>query len=446
MKFYNRENELAELNKLYAQSDSQARMTVLTGRRRIGKTELALHFANDHPHIYLFVSRKSESLLCLEYLEEIKKKFNVPILGEIHRFKDIFALLFELASTQKFTLIIDEFQEFYRINPSVYSDVQRLWDLNKKNSRLNLIFIGSIYSLMFKIFQNSEEPLFGRADRIIVLKPFQIKTISNILQDNNNSDLAVLFNYYVFTGGMPKYIDLFLTELALSFDQMLEFLLYANSPFIAEGKNLLIEEFGKEYGIYFSILELISIGKTARTEMESFLEQDIGGYLDKLESNYALISKHRPINTKPNSRTQKYKIIDNFINFWFRYIYSNRSAIEAGNFEYIKNLVKNDYSNYCGRILEKYFLELLASTNLFNQIGSYWEKGNLNEIDIVAINDAEKKIVIAEVKLNMAKISLGLLQEKAKNLLRSYPNYKPEFIALSLDDSVKYLTPTRQTP
>ena len=103
-----------------------------------------------------------------------------------------------------------------------------------------------------------------------------------------------------------------------------------------EGRNLLVEEFGREYGTYFSILELIAVGKTARSEIESVLEIHSGAYLAKLEDEYALIAKHRPINAKPGGRLQKYYLRDNFLSFWFRFIYRNLSAIETGNFGYVR--------------------------------------------------------------------------------------------------------------
>jgi len=109
--------------------------------------------------------------------------------------------------------------------------------------------------------------------------------------------------------------------------EIINFILSANSPFIEEGKYLLIEEFGKEYGVYFSILELISNSKTSRSEIESILEKNVGGYLNRLENDYDLIQRVRPINAKPNARVQRYRFKDNFLNFWFRFIYHNRSAI-----------------------------------------------------------------------------------------------------------------------
>ena len=439
MKFYNRQKEIAELQKMFRQSSSSARMTVLTGRRRVGKTLLALEYAKRHKFIYLFVSKKSEPLLCAEFLEEIGKQFDVPVIGEIKTFKDIFALLLEIAKREHFTLIVDEFQEFHNINPSVFSEIQHLWDLNKAKCKLNLIFIGSVYSLMHKIFQESKEPLFGRSDRVLVIQPFRIVTIHQIMSDYKVHDVQSLFDMYVLTGGMPKYLDLFIENDALSFKTMVDFMLDSNSPFIHEGKNLLIEEFGKDYGTYFSILELIASGKTARSEIESLLERNVGGYLDRLAKDYAIVSKHKPINAKPNSRLQKYRITDNFLNFWFRFIYRNRSAVETGNFGYVKDIIRRDYSVYCGRMLENFFHDLLADTGQFNQIGSCWERGNENEIDIVAVNDLKKEIILAEVKMNKSRINIAVLEKKTKNLLQDYRGYKPIWLGLSLEDAKNYL-------
>ena len=183
MKFYNRERELGELRKIRRQTVESARMTVIMGRRRIGKTALALEFAKSHKYLYLFVAKKSETLLCAEYLEDIQRAFEVPVVGEIKTFKDIFRLLMELSKKEQFTLIVDEFQEFHNVNSAVYSEIQHLWDINKAKCHLNLICIGSVYSLMHRIFEEKKEPLFGRADRMLFLKPFPIRTIKEILED-----------------------------------------------------------------------------------------------------------------------------------------------------------------------------------------------------------------------------------------------------------------------
>jgi uncharacterized protein len=439
MKFYNRYSELSILNDIYIQSLKSSKMTVITGRRRVGKTSLALNFTNDKKFVYLFVSKKSEKLLCNEFIEQLKAKFEYPIIGSINYFKDVFRLIIEISKNEPFTLIVDEFQEFFNINASVYSEVQHIWDLNREKSKLNLIFIGSVYSLINKIFQNSKEPLFGRTDRTLYINPLLPNTLSEMLNDHDVLDEKMLFNFFLITGGIPRYMDILLVNNIKTYEDMINFIISDNSPFLYEGKNILIEEFGKDYATYFSILELISQGKTSRPEIESILSKNTGGYLDKLENDYSIIKKYKPINAKPQSRNVKYHINDNFLNFWFRYIYKNMSAIEVHNFDYIKNVINNDYRRYSGRILEKFFKELIAIQGKYNLIGSYWEKNNDNEIDIVAIDDINKNILFAEVKHNPKKINIGILKTKSLKLLKDYPNYECQWVGLSFDNVKEWL-------
>jgi AAA+ ATPase superfamily predicted ATPase len=435
MRFYDRQQELAELNKLMGHVKSGSRMAVLTGRRRVGKTLLSLEFAKGKKYLFFFVAKKSESLLCEEYVAEIKRLYpDALAIGDIRSFPDVFKLLLQIAKGEPVTVIIDEFQEFYNINPSVYSEIQKLWDLNKAKSRLNVICVGSVYSLMHKIFEGSKEPLFNRADRMFMIKPFSIGTMAGILRDYKVKDPAVLFDHYLFTGGSPKYIDQLVENGALTFEKILNFAVESNSPFLNEGCNLLIEEFGKEYGTYFSILELLSVGKTGRSEIQSILESDVGGYLDRLERDYAVIERYKPVNAKPNSKAQKYRIADNFLAFWFRFIYRNRSAVETGNFEYIRDVIRRDYSTYAGRVLERFFQTLFAETGQYNRIGSYWERDNHNEIDLVAMNDLKKTMVIAEIKMNKDRTDLAGLKAKSKALVASYPKYQIEWRGLGLED------------
>lgn len=439
MKFYARNTELQLLEEQYFHSEDSSIMTVITGRRRIGKTYLARKHAEDKKHLYLFVSKKPEILLCKEFIETIQNTFEYPILGEITDFKTVFKLLMELSIKEQIVIIIDEFQEFYNINKSVYSDIQNLWDEYKDKTKVHLIFIGSIYSLMHKIFQNSKEPLFGRADRIIYLKPFPPSALKEILLDYKAYTKENLFYIFMITGGVPKYIDTLTKNKSFTKEKIIDLYLQENSPFINEGKTILIEEFGKEYGTYFAILEMLSEGRTSRSEIESILERNIGGYIEKLETDYDLIQKRKPIGAKSTGKVQKYYIKDNFLSFWFRFLYRNRTAIESNNYPYIKKIINKNIQNYSGPILEKLYHELFIESAEFNIIGNYWERGNKNEIDIVAINDLEKRIVIAEVKMNLEKAKINVLQEKSLKLIQKYNDYEIEYKLLGMQNLDDYL-------
>lgn len=439
MKFYNRKNEISDLKDMHLKSSKNAQMAILVGRRRVGKTMLALEYAKNHKSIYLFTSKKTEELLCQEFIEEIKVKFQMPVIGEIKRFKDVLKLLLEVSIKENITVIVDEFQEFYNINPAVFSEVQNLWDTYKSKSKIHLIFIGSVYSLMNKIFTNAKEPLFNRADRIFNIKPFSIKDTSLILKDYKNYSIQNLFDYHIFTGCMPRYLDIFVSNNLFSRKDIIDFMLSSNSPFLNEGKSILIEEFGKDYNTYFSILSLISSGKTSRPQIESILEKNIGGYLERLEKDFSIISKYKPFNAKEGSRLQKYRITDNFLTFWFRFIYSNWSTIESENFNYVKQIINRDFDSFTGLMLEKFFRELILESGKYNIVGSYWDRKGENEIDIVAVNELEKVLLFAEVKINKSKISINKLKQKCSKLIDDYKGYNIDFKAFSLEDANVYV-------
>jgi uncharacterized protein len=200
--------------------------------------------------------------------------------------------------------------------------MQNLWDQYKNRTKMNLVISGSVYTLMKKIFENAKEPLFFRTNQRIYLKPFSLSTLQEVMQDNNPEGFRAddLLAFYMLTGGVAKYVELFVDKNFFTLEKMLNEILRDNSLLMDEGKNLLVEEFGKEYASYFSILSLIASSKTSRSEIESVLEKNVGGYLDKLENEYAIISSLRPILSKPGSRNVKYLISDNFLNFWFRFI------------------------------------------------------------------------------------------------------------------------------
>lgn len=438
MRFYDRTSELAELQRIKNLSfNDHSRLTVVTGRRRIGKTSLIMRSIEDSPTVYLFVGRKNEATLCAEFIPVIAQSLETFVPNEIRTFRSLFQYLMELSVSRAFNLVIDEFQEFYNINESVYSDMQNLWDQYRKKSRMNLIVSGSIYSLMQKIFQNSKEPLFGRADNIIKLSAFSLTTLKEIIYDHrpdySNDDLLAL---YAFTGGVPKYVELFCDNGALSVDEMINFMIRENSPFTDEGKNLLVEEFGKNYATYFSILSAISGGINTQPEIEAALgNKSIGGQIKRLIEDYNIIVRKRPILAKEGSQTVRYEIQDNFIRFWFNYFDRHRSLIEIKNFVGLQAIIKADYPTYSGKMLEEYFKQKFAESFQYRAIGSWWDTRNgQDEIDIVALKLEKKQAVVAEVKKQKKNFKPELLAAKVEHLKRKLlPKYQIEMVCLSLE-------------
>lgn len=434
MKFYNRTTEIATLRGIEQSSKKTAQMTIVVGRRRVGKTTLLKNAFGVSPVLYFFVAKKNEVLLCEEFSREVSEKLNIP-LGNFTGFADLFRAVMKFSVRMNFTLIVDEFQEFRNVNPSVFSDMQNIWDSEKESSRINLVLCGSIYSMMKRIFESSKEPLFGRATSRILVKPFNVATIKEVLGEHHprytHEDLLA---FYMVTGGVAKYIEQLVICKAFTRKSILDAVFSEGSFFLNEGRDVLVDEFGKDYGNYFSILSLIASSKSERGEMESILNMDVGGYLDRLENEYNIIKRNRPFGAKEGSRSNRYKIEDNFLNFWFRFIYKYRSAVEIGNLDYVRNVVERDYETYSGIVLEKYFRAAMMDSKKFSDIQSYWNSKGENEIDIVAINEANRQLFFCEVKRNPKRISLKILEEKAKEISQKYPKFNVSYKGFSLED------------
>ena len=331
-------------------------------------------------------------------------------------------------------LILDEFQDGSRVNSSFFSDLQNLWDQFRPRCKLHLICCGSLYSLMTRIFQDSKEPLFGRADHRLNLQPLKPSYIAELLNDQQRYSPESLLTWYSLSGGVPKYLE-WLSQTNASVGLWQEWL-NEHSLVIEEGKYRLAEEFGGEQGTYFSILSCIASGKTSRSDIESVLEMSVGPYLQRLEGEFDIIKRIQPVLSTPKSRQVKYRIQDAFLSFWFRFIYRYRSAVEIGNFEFLQQVIQRDFATYSGEWLERLFQEQLAASGQYSVIGNYWESGNKNEIDIVALNELNKSALIAEVKRNPKNIRLSRLKEKAVKLEQKLKGYEIEYCGLSLDDLI----------
>lgn len=387
--------------------------------------------------LYFFVARKTEAELCKDFVEEITSKLQLPILGEVVRFADIFKYLLQLSKNRSLTLIIDEFQDFKRVNPSVFSDMQKIWDLNKQEAHINLVVCGSVYSLMNVIFKNNKQPLYGRQTGEIKVTPFPPSVVKAILSSYNsaytNEDLLALYSY---TGGVAEYVEMMMDAGAMTNEQMTEKFVAKNSYFIYEGKNMLIEEFGKDYARYFEILQLIASGYTTRGEIESIMKIEIAGYLAKLENDYCLISRYTPMFQKAN-RNIHYQIEDNFLRVWFRYIYKYGYMIEVGANKKLKMLMDKDYTTYTGKVLERYFLAKMIESEEYTQIASWWDRKGENEIDLIAADELEQKVTFYEVKRQAKDINLGILKDKAEHFFQAtgkFKKYDIGYQGLSMED------------
>jgi hypothetical protein len=438
MDFFDRTEEIRVLRQARERARKAAQFVVVTGRRRIGKTQLVLKAFGEENMLYFFVARKAETELCQGFARELEEKLRVPLLGKPETFAEVFEYVMQLACQRPVTLFIDEFQDFMKINPSVYSDMQRIWDLYHTRAEITLVVAGSINTLMNRIFRDSKEPLYNRQTRFLNLKPFTPSVLKEIMDryhpGYSNNDLLAL---YTFTGGVPKYIDSLVSADALSEQSMIEEIVSPGSIFTEEGKAMLIEEFGKDYAVYFSILTAIASGHTVRNEIETQVGKEIGGYLTRLEDTYGIISKLQPMFEKTSNKNVHYQIHDNFLRFWFRFFYKYSYMVQLGAFERLRDLVRRDYPTFSGLALERYFVAKLAERGTYTHIANWWDRKGENEIDIIAENELDKHVEFIEVKRQRRNVDLAILRSKADAMMQSthrFGDYEKAFVGLTIEN------------
>ena len=304
MKFYDRKKELGILQSNWEQTNEHGRMTVLIGRRRIGKTTLLTKSAEDEvqPYLYVYVSKDNERVLAEKFQEAAERALGLQIYGRIETFAQFFEHLLRYGEQNHFTLVFDEFQNFLKVNPAIPSHIQDLWDRYHGKSKINLVACGSIYNMMHKIFDNEDEPLYGRQDCRLNMQPFRISVLKEILQDHNPKytpeDLLCL---YALTGGVAKYVAWMMDAKATTKTKMLRWVTQTGSPYLTEGTELIMSEFGKDYANYLSILQLIASGMTSQSEIDGVIGKNTGAYLDNLRKDYGYINRKLPCSVNPTA-------------------------------------------------------------------------------------------------------------------------------------------------
>jgi len=418
MKFYGRDVEYSKINSYWSQvKKGVSKILVIYGRRRIGKTRLALEAVQEFPHLYFFVTRKKITSLLQDWTMQIKAEIE-GVYGDFRRMEDLLLFLFEYSRKNPVVVIFDEFQNFSFLNPEVYSIFQKVFDRQKDNSSLLFIFSGSTYSLIEKIFKASKEPLFGRASEFINLSYLSIANQAEFMDDEGipaQKEKILLFSIF---DGVPKYWEELASYNEKLFSSRLKKIFLQREWIWEEGENILKEEFGRDYASYFSILSAIAKGRRILSEIEQFTGiKEASVYLKKLETDYRLIERRLPVTdiSKSTSRKGRYYLKDNFIAFWFAFIEPYRYLKEIGQAELAVAKIFSELDRYLGRKLEDMAIRWIIEENplqiSFTGIGGYWDRKGEVEIDVMLLDDDRKKAYLFEVKSDKTKLTGKVLEK-----------------------------------
>lgn len=402
MEFVGRQEELLALEREYNRESS---FVVVYGRRRVGKTTLIKRFIENKNALYYLAGVESDRQNLNKFTAKVAEFVEKPYLAEVRfdSWQKICMALAEYKPNEKKVLVIDEFQYLVQSNSAFTSIFQECWDEILKDHNIMVILCGSHISMMTSAVLNHNSPLYGRRTAQIRLKPLSFREFSDAFTDRSYEEKVKI---YSITGGVPKYIEFFANELSLL--ENIENNILDKSGFLYEEPAFLLENEVREPINYFSIMKTIALGKHKISEMAVVLEQktnSISPYLATL-SDLFLIEKRIPVTeTMPEkSRKGLYYIQDNFMEFWFKFIFPYKGELELDNKKYVmekleRNLVDNHVSFVYEHICAEIFIQLCKEERIdfaISRIGSYWN--NNVQIDVVAIDNQHKRIFAGECK------------------------------------------------
>ena len=414
MQFYNREKELALMRLLKESSPS---FLVITGKRRVGKTELIRQFIKDQRSVYLFVdSNKSIDILMDEFNQVIKEKLELPDYIKVDTPENFLAYI--TSYEHDLVIAIDEFQRFLKVYPSFITQLQKYWDMKPDNCKVFLIVSGSSIGMIRKIFIEAQAPLFKRADNIMTLRPFTIHETFAMLDDLGIKKMEDKLDLYFLFGGTIYYYRLFGKYQCTGFHDALEKLVFSDlAPLKDEVRDILIEEFGKEHSTYYEIISAISQGKCSMSEISEMTHvsaSSLSPYFYDMIDILGIVEHRIPVtDDRKKSKRGRYFLKDNFFRFYGRFIYPMLSQYMAGNYVSLTEKVLQEWQSYTGKIFEDTVRDLIVEKigSDYPEIGSWWNRKG-DEIDILGIDRKNKKALVVEIK------NKKLTQNEARDILK----------------------------
>lgn len=449
--FIGRKKELASLNDIYKNS-SAFRMTVVYGRRRIGKSTLLSEFVKDKKFIFYTATKvgnkRNVELLTQEVLSVLQPKLtNIPFV----HLEELFDFITVNLPKEPLVFIIDELPYWAKKDESILSTIQKYADHDWKNKDIYLILCGSSLSFMEEEVLSEKSPLFGRRNSQIKLNPFNYLDSAKFVPEYSNENKAIVYGV---TGGVPKYLELFNSKVSL--DQNLKNLFFnPNGYLFDEPRNLLTQEFS-DIIVVNNIIEQIASGENTINTISSKIaesEANVSYSLNKLIS-VGLVEKKKCITEEKNKKKTQYVLKDSMFQFWYRFIPEATSSIERGNGEqYYDSYVKSQLHSFMGNVFEEMCRDYVAGRGFSNdfgciitEVGNWWGIENYSDedgkkhhestdIDIVGISKIDKSMVVGECKFKNEKIDKSIFEilfRRANNVFHG--NYKiKKYILFSLN-------------
>ncbi|MCL2844368.1 MAG: ATP-binding protein [Chitinivibrionia bacterium] len=441
MAFYGRNAEMERLDEMF--NSNKFEFAVIYGRRRVGKTTLIREFVKNKKSVFFAANESTAADNLLSFSRCIGGKSNAPIFSD---YESALEAIFELAGNERLVLVIDEYPYLAQSYRGISSLLQIMIDHKKDNSKLMLILCGSSMSFMESQVLGYKSPLYGRRTAQFKIRPFTFFEAFPFFTSFATVDKAVL---YGITGGIPEYLCKINPQKNVR-ENIIDMFLSTSGHFFEEPSNLIKQEL-REPSTYNVIIESIAGGASRLNEIavKSGLESNkCSKYLNSLIA-LGLVKKELPFGETVSKRSI-YKLEDFMFRFWYRFVFQNVSAINAGlGGDVYDNEIDRHLNAYMGYIFEDICLQWLsvqakrgALPFFIGNVGRWWgtnPKTRLQEeIDIMTTR--QDSALFAECKFTNSLVDIEVL----RNLQRKseiFDGYKNKFFFLfsksGFDDNLR---------
>ena len=414
--FVDRELEMETLQNEYERDGSA--LVVLYGRRRVGKTTLISEFIKDKKALFFLASEESEAQNRNAFREKVADFIDSDLLrsAEIKSWDVLFKSIMDTPFDSKPVIVLDEFQYLGKANPAFPSIFQRIWEEILKDRSVMVILCGSLISMMESQTLAYGSPLYGRRTAQIRLKQIPFGYYHEFFPNKSRRELIEM---YAVTGGVPKYIELFSESKDIY--SAIQKCVLNRSGYLYDEPHFLLQQEVSEVGSYFSIIKAIAAGNSKLSAISSILEiksTSLTKYLKTL-IDLDILEREVPITEENPEKSKKglYKIKDNYLRFWFAFVYPNMSFIESGHSRIVMNKIRNSLvKNHIAFVYEDVCKERMWDLNgegawpfNFTKIGRYWD--SKDEIDIVALDPEGKNLILGECKYWTEPVGMSVLRD-----------------------------------
>ena len=416
--FIGRKRELQSLQNVYDKKGFG--MTVVYGRRRIGKSTLIAEFIKNRKSIFYTATKIGAERNLELFSEQVISVLDPDVSGVTFKsLEAVFDYITGRLTDEKLVLVIDELPYWAESDSGLLSVIQKYIDTKWLNSELMIILCGSSLSFMENKVLSEKSPVFGRRDSQIRLEAFGYKETALFVPEYSAEEKAIVYGV---TGGVAKYLSVI--EPKRSLDENIINLFFSSDGYLYdEPRNLLTHEF-TDISIVNNIIEQIASGANTVNLISGKIhekESAVLYYLEKLLST-GLVEKKFCITEEKNRKKTRYVLKDHMFKFWYEFVPGAHSVIAIGRGDlYYEKAVKPHLHEFMGSVFEEMCRSYVLENGVLGEFGSFitsvgmwWgnekvtgQNGNSEyrtaDIDVVGISETDKSAVVGECKFKTEK-------------------------------------------